>query len=112
MDMDYAIGVLLKEREEIVTALKSGQKNRLKDLAQLDKAIHWLNLLQGADLDLANRYQLEALPFIEGYGGFTCYRLMIDNETDDVNAWVEYKNDQGESYSLQLGDYILRHKHY
>ena len=92
--MDYAIKLLETEREIIIAALKNGKKERLNDLQQLDKALGWLRLLEEKQLDKANRYHLEPLPFIEGYGGFTNYRIAIDNETDDMKFTkrVSYEN--------------------
>lgn len=110
--MRYAIEVLQKEREEIVNALKNGQKERLHDLQQVDKAIGWIKLLQDKNLEKANQYNFDELPYIEGYGGFTSYRLMMDKETDDTNDWVEYKKPNGDSYRLCLGDFLLVHKPY
>lgn len=108
--MDYAIKLLETEREIIIAALKNGKKERLNDLQQLDKALGWLRLLEENQLDKANRYHLEPLPFIEGYGGFTNYRIAIDNETDDMKFWEEYKKDDGSHLLLSLGDYLLIEK--
>ncbi len=108
--MDYAIKLLETEREIIIAALKNGKKERLNDLQQLDKALGWLRLLEEKQLDKANRYHLEPLPFIEGYGGFTNYRIAIDNETDDMKFWEEYKKDDGSHLLLSLGDYLLIEK--
>ncbi len=108
--MDYAIKLLETEREIIIAALKNGKKERLNDLQQLDKALGWLRLLEEKQLDKANRYHLEPLPFIEGYGGFTNYRIAIDNETDDMKFWEGYKKDDGSHLLLSLGDYLLIEK--
>ncbi len=105
--MEYAIKILELERLSIISALKNGQKERLNDLQQLDKALGWLYLLEEKQLDRANRYNFEALPFIEGRGGFTYYRIAIDNETDDIAFWEEYKKEDGSQLILSLGDYIL-----
>lgn len=108
--MDYAIKLLEAEREIIIAALKNGKKEKLNDLQQLDKALGWLRLLEERQLDKANRYHLEPLPFIEGHGGFTNYRIAIDNETDDMKFWEEYKKDDGSHLLLSLGDYLLIEK--
>lgn len=44
--MEYAIKILELERLSIISALKDGQKERLNDLQQLDKALGWLRLLE------------------------------------------------------------------
>lgn len=108
--MQYAIEVLNKEREEIIIALKNGQQEKLNDLQQVDKAIGWIELLKDNNLDKVSRYVFDELPYIEGYGGFTSYRLMIDKETDNTDDWVEYKKPDGTHYQLALGDFLLVHK--
>lgn len=108
--MEYVIELLQKERETIVAALKNGQQEKLRDLQQVEKAIGWLNLIQENNLDQACKYDLDALPYIEGYGGFTCYRIMIDKETDSKEEWEEYKKQDGGHYHLSLGDFLLVHR--
>lgn len=110
--MQYAIERLRKEREQIVNLLRAGHQEKLKDLQSLDKALGWLNLLQEHNVDQANKYDFEALPYIEGRGGFTYYRLMVDDETDDTADWYEYVKEDGSGYQLCLGDYILIRKPY
>ncbi len=108
--MEYAIKLLEKEREMVITALKNGEQERLRDLQQIDKAIGWLRLIQDNHLDKAGNYHLDALPYIEGYGGFTYYHIMIDKETDHTEDWEEYKKQDGEHYQLSLGDFLLVRK--
>lgn len=108
--MEYVIELLQKERETIVAALKNGQQEKLRDLRQVEKAIGWLSLIQENNLDRACKYDLDALPYIEGYGGFTCYRIMIDKETDNTEDWEEYKKQDGGHYQLSLGDFLLVHR--
>ena len=43
--MDYAIKILEREREMIVSALKDGHQEKLHDLQGIDKALGWLQLL-------------------------------------------------------------------
>lgn len=109
--MEYAIKILEKERELIIVALKNGKKERLDDLKQLDKALDWLRLLEERQLGVAKEYNLEPLPFIEGRGGFSCYRIAIDNEMDDIKFWEEYKKIDGSHLLLSPGDYILNEKY-
>lgn len=108
--MEYAIKILEKERELITAALKNGEKERLTDLKQLDEALDWLRLLKEEEIGVAKKYYFEFLPSIEGRGGFSCYRIAIDNETDDINFWEEYKKDDGSHLLLSSGDYILKEK--
>lgn len=108
--MKYVIGLLQEERETIIAALRNGQHDKLQNLQQIDQAIGWLNLIQDKHLDQACKYDLHALPYIEGYGGFTCYRIMIDKETDDRENWEEYKRQDGGYYELSLGDFLLVHR--
>jgi len=108
--MEYVIGLLKKERETIVAALKNGKMEKLQDLQQIDKATGWLELIQDNNLDKACKYNLDALPYIKGYGGFTYYRIMIDKETDNTEEWEEYEKQDGEHYHLGLGDFLLVHK--
>lgn len=108
--MEYAISILEKERLSVITALKNGHKDRLSDLQQLDKALGWLRLLREKQVGKAEQYNFESLPFIEGHGGFTNYRVVIDNETDDISFWQEYKKQDGSHFLLSLGDYILESK--
>ncbi|MCI9079675.1 MAG: hypothetical protein HFH68_12280 [Lachnospiraceae bacterium] len=108
--MDYAIKILELERISIISALKNGQNEQLQELQQLDKALKWLHLLQDKKVDNAGRYNFEPLPFVEGYGGFTNYRIMIDKETEDVSLWEEYKKTDGSCFLLEPGDFILEAK--
>ena len=93
--MEHAIKLLEKERELIVADLKNGKKDRLDDLKDLDKALEWLYLLEEKQFDEVKRYNLEQLPFVEGRGGFSCYRIVIDNESDDIKFWDEYEKSDG-----------------
>jgi hypothetical protein len=109
--MEHAIKLLEKERELIVEDLKNGKKERLDDLKDLDKALEWLYLLEEKQFDEAKRYNLEQLPFIEGRGGFSCYRIAIDNESDDIKFWDEYEKSDGSKLSLYPRDYIINRKY-
>lgn len=109
--MEHAIKLLEKERELIVEDLKNGEKDRLDDLKDLDKALEWLYLLEEKQFDEAKRYNLEQLPFIEGRGGFSCYRIAIDNESDDIKFWDEYEKSDGSKLSLYPRDYIINRKY-
>ncbi len=109
--MEYAINLLEKERELIVEDLKNGKKDRLNYLKDLDKALEWLYLLEEKQFDEAKRYNLEQLPFIEGRGGFSCYRIAIDNESDDIKFWDEYEKSDGSKLSLYPRDYIINRKY-
>ena len=109
--MEHAIKLLEKERELIVADLKNGKKDRLDDLKDLDKALEWLYLLEEKQFDEAKRYNLEQLPFIEGRGGFSWYRIAIDNESDDIKFWDEYEKSDGSKLSLYPRDYIINRKY-
>ena len=109
--MEHAIKLLEKERELIVEDLKNGKKERLDDLKDLDKALEWLYLLEEKQFDEAKRYNLEQLPFIEGRGGFSCYRIAIDNESDEIKFWDEYEKSDGSKLSLYPRDYIINRKY-
>lgn len=109
--MEHAIKLLEKERELIVADLKNGKKDRLDDLKDLDKALEWLYLLEEKQFDEVKRYNLEQLPFIEGRGGFSCYRIAIDNESDDIKLWDEYEKSDGSKLSLYPRDYIINRKY-
>ena len=109
--MEHAIKLLEKERELIVEDLKNGNKDRLNYLKDLDKALEWLYLLEEKQFDEAKRYNVEQLPFIEGRGGFSCYRIAIDNESDDIKFWDEYEKSDGSKLSLYPRDYIINRKY-
>ena len=109
--MEHAIKLLEKERELSVEDLKKGNKDRLNYLKDLDKALEWLYLLEEKQFDEAKRYNLEQLPFIEGRGGFSCYRIAIDNESDDIKFWDEYEKSEGSKLSLYPRDYIINRKY-
>ena len=109
--MEHAIKLLEKERELIVADLKNGKKDRLDDLKDLDKALDWLSLLEEKQFDVAKRYNLEQLPFVEGRGGFSCYRIVIDNESDDIKFWDEYEKSDGSKLSLYPRDYVINRKY-
>ena len=109
--MEHAIKLLEKERDLIVADLKNGKKDRLDDLKDLDKALEWLYLLEEKQFDEAKRYNLEQLPFIEGRGGFSCYRIAIDNESDEIKFWDDYEKSDGSKLSLYPRDYIINRKY-
>ncbi len=109
--MEHAIKLLEKERELIVADLKNGKKDRLDDLKDLDKALDWLYLLKEKQFDEVKRYNLEQLPFVEGRGGFSCYRIVIDNESDDIKFWDEYEKSDGSKLSLYPRDYVINRKY-
>ena len=109
--MEHAIKLLEKERELIVADLKNGKKDRLDDLKDLDKALDWLYLLEEKQFDEVKRYNLEQLPFVEGRGGFSCYRIVIDNESDDIKFWDEYEKSDGSKLSLYPRDYIINRQY-
>ena len=109
--MEHAIRLLEKERELIVADLKNGKKDRLDDLKDLDKALDWLYLLEEKQFDEVKRYNLEQLPFVEGRGGFSCYRIVIDNESDDIKFWDEYEKSDGSKLSLYPRDYVINRKY-
>lgn len=109
--MEHAIKLLEKERELIVADLKNGKKDRLDDLKDLDKALDWLYLLEEKQFDEVKRYNLEQLPFVEGRGGFSCYRIAIDNESDDIKFWDEYEKSDGSKLSLYPRDYVINRKY-
>ena len=109
--MEHAIKLLEKERALIVEDLKNGEKDRLNYLKDLDKALEWLYLLEEKQFDEAKRYNLEQLPFIEGRGGFSCYRIAIDNESDEIKFWDEYEKSDGSKLSLYPRDYIINRKY-
>ena len=109
--MEHAIKLLEKERELIVADLKNGKKDRLDDLKDLDKALEWLYLLEEKQFDEVKRYNLEQLPFVEGRGGFSCYRIVIDNESDDIKFWDEYEKSDGSKLSLYPRDYVINRKY-
>ena len=74
--MEYAINLLEKERELVIVYLKNGEKERLTDLKQLDKALGWLRLLKEQQICMVKKYQLERMPPIDGRGGFSSYRIV------------------------------------
>ena len=108
--MHYAIKILEREREMIVSALKDGHQEKLQDLQGIDKALGWLRLLQENRVKKASRYSFDTLPPIEGRGGFSNYRLMLDDETDDTACWDEYTKPDGSHYLLCPGDFIVEEK--
>lgn len=109
-NMNYAIKLLQNEREIIKNDLKSGDSDRLKELQEIDKALGWLTLLQNNNVDKASRYDLDELPCIKGHGGFSSYRIAIDNEEDNPEYWQEYQRVDGSHYLLNIGDFVLVHK--
>ena len=92
-----------------------GKRERI-DCSRLKKRkkgpiLEWLYLLEEKQFDEAKRYNLEQLPFIEGRGGFSCYRIAIDNESDDIKFWDEYEKSDGSKLSLYPRDYIINRKY-
>lgn len=83
-----------------------GQQGRLKDLQDIDNAMLWLQLLVDGQVDKASCYNLEKLPFPTNYV-FSNYRLMVDMEEDNSEAWMEYKKTDGSHYLLYGDDILL-----
>ena len=108
--MSYAIAILEKERQQIVCKLKQGNQEYLNALQQLDMALGWLRMLQSCELEDAKHYEINQIKEMEGHNYFECYHLMIDNETDDISCWEEYKKPDGTSYVLSFGDLIITAK--
>jgi hypothetical protein len=52
------------------------------------------------------------LPYIEDHGGFYSYRLMIDNESDDIKYWKELNEINGQAAEFHFGDKILLSSQY
>ena len=102
--MEFSIEILKKERDKIVSDLKLGQKERLIDLQDIDKALGWLRLLTDSQVDKAACYNLEKLPFPTNV--WSQYRVMVDMEDDNTEAWTEYVKADG-SHCLLYGDDIL-----
>lgn len=110
--MQFAINTLRKERENIVSALKEGKTDRLRDLQEIDSAIGWLEALRQKEVDRAPKYDFVTLPVPEGGNHFVNYRICLDNETDDRKYWEEFRAVDGDHYRLGYGDYLLIHKPY
>ena len=108
--MDYAIAVLERERTAIVEELRTGRRERLPDLQELDRGLDWLRLLQLHGVDQAARYRVEIPPLIEDRG-FAYYRLAMDYDgSDDMRYWKEYIKPDGSHLELTGGgDIILKY---
>lgn len=108
--MEFAIKLLEEKRIHIISDLKQGQQQRLPELKELDKTLDWLRVLQAHQVEKADRYNFDSLPFIDGRGGFASYRLMMDDESNDVDGWDEYQKPDGAKYLLNGGDFIIEAK--
>lgn len=107
---ENAIDYLVKRIEEIERSLSSDAGDSLNEALIEEKmshvkAINMLRYCQRHDID--STYQVAELPYIEGHGGFYSYRLMIDNEFDDVQYWKELKEINGRAAEFSCGDKIL-----
>lgn len=107
--MQYVIALLKNEREIIVSDLRTGKKECLKALQEVDRAIGWLQLLEDKKVENAHNYTLDSLPHCDNYG-YSTYRLMIDMEGAPQEYWKEYVKPDDSYYELSLGDYLLIHK--
>lgn len=58
--MEYAINILEKERELVIVSLKNGEKERLTDLKQLNKALGWLRLLKEQQIGMVKKVSTRA----------------------------------------------------
>jgi len=113
MDMNFdgniygtTIEILENRIEEIKKVLPlSENKNVLIDEKKShEKAIRLLHYcsVNGIDPD----YKVAELPFLDGYGYYS-YRIMIDNETDNIQHWKELKEINGQEIELTSGDKLL-----
>ena len=104
------IDYLEKRIEEIERSLSSNAEPSLsealiKEKMSHVKAINVLRYCRQHEID--STYKVAELPFIEVHGDFYSYRLMIDNESDDVQHWKELKEINGRAAEFSFGDKIL-----
>ena len=101
--MEYAIQKLLDQENLIVDDLKKDENKEVnvERMAQIKKAIKWLNKISELKLESVSKYEIVELPDIGT--GYSEYRLMNDCETDDRQHWIEFKEHVG----LTAGDFII-----
>ena len=87
--MKTIINILEKERKKIVEHIKSGDKNYLEKLKELDKAINWIKKLDELNIENVQKYNIIKLPNMGT--GWSEYRIMNDCETDNRQMWIELK---------------------
>ncbi|MVO07541.1 hypothetical protein GOQ30_00015 [Flavobacterium sp. TP390] len=104
--MEYVIKTLLADKDLLVEKLKSKENTdaNIERIAQIKKAINWLNKISELKLEEVNKYEMVKLPDMNT--GYSEYRLMNDCETDDRMQWIEFKDHIG----LTTGDFIIGKK--
>lgn len=104
--MEYAIKVLLAEKDLLIEKLKLEQNTDVNKerVSHINKAVKWLNKISELKIKDVSNYEIVELPDMNT--GYSEYRLMNDCETDDVNQWVEFKSQTG----LTVGDIIISKK--
>ena len=103
--MEKVIKLLEERRWQIVDNLKSGNKEYLSELQEIDKAIGWLKKVNVLNLSNIQRYDVIELPFLNT--GWSEYRIINDCETDNINDWIELKIDNN-FVRLTAGDLIIQ----
>lgn len=101
--MDYAISVLLEQKNNIIENLKNGNKSEsnLYKIKQIDKAVSWLKVVQKYSLDSSKWYNIFEFPEPEN-DYFSEYRI-----TDDDNNEIEVN---GNLITAGMGDLLITKK--
>jgi hypothetical protein len=106
--MKVVIEYLEKRQNEIKNELQNGKHDSLIELKEINNAINWLKKIDELNLKHIQKYEIIELPEPVGHG-YSAYRLMIDNETDDIKYWTELKIDN-KSVEVIMGDILITRK--
>lgn len=104
--MEYAVECLKKERELLLSAIKNGESDKVKEKVEIDHAISWLEKITKYDLPESKKCNFIKLP--DADMGFYSYRIMNDCESEDREDWIELKNENGDPVSLILDDFLIK----
>lgn len=90
---------------QILGELRDGaDAERVALKGELEEASRCLELCDRVGIDGAA--QVHVLPFLEGRGGYSEYRILVDAETEDREHWLE-PSINGEPVRLHPGDLVV-----
>lgn len=106
MIMEYVIELLKKEREALLSAIKGGDSDKIKSKVEVEQAVYWLGKIRELGFDCSKeKYEFIKLPDIKT--GFSEYHIMNDGDSDNIDDWIEIKDETGYPITLIFDDVLI-----
>ena len=91
---------------ETELSLSGPQENLIQEKCSHLKVLKMIKFIEENDIDCTKR--VITLPFIDGHGGgYYGFRLMIDNEVEDIDKWTLVEDIDGKPAEFIVGDKII-----